>query len=181
MKKFYKITDSKLAAEIAKILAKRVEFVQKWIDYATSLGFADARITKGSSCFVELEFKGLIASHEQFHSVDRDKYKFLTNMRGNDLKECSVWGVRKSNKKAYKEFLEGAPYDPKKILTLVELQGKLVKDFSPLHGVCAAHSAKDEVIFATDYFIPFTDGEVKVLDGIAEEILESEFLALQGR
>lgn len=180
MKKFYKITDSKVAVDIAAILAKRIEFCQKWIDYAASLGFADARITKGSSCFVELEFKGFVASQEQFHSVDKDKYKFLTNIRGNDLKEYSVWGVRKSNKKAYREFLEGAPFDPKEILTLVELQGKLVKDFSPLHGVCAAHSANEVVIFATADFMPFGDGEVKVKDGLALEILESEFLALQG-
>lgn len=181
MKKFYKITDPKVAAEIAAILTKRVEFVQKWIDYAASLGFADARITKGTSCFVELEFKGFAASHEQFHSIDRKVYKFLTNIRGSDLKEYSVWGVRKSNKKAYREFLEGAPYDPKEILTLVELQGKLVKNFSPLHGVCAAYRDDENVVFATADFMPFGNDEpVEILDGIAEEILESEFLAMQG-
>lgn len=175
MKGFYKVTDLDVAKEIANILASRREFISKWIEFAHSRGFADARITKGSSSFVELEFKGFAATHEQFHSVDRDVYKFLTNIRGADYTEYSVWGVRKSNKKAYQEFLNTAPYEPNEILTMVEVQEKLVEQYSPIHGVGEVHEIGEQIIFGVGGMFP-----VEVKKGVAEQILESEFLAMQG-
>lgn len=181
MPKFYKIIDTKVAAEIAAILEGRIEFVQKWIDYAQKLGFSDARITKGSSCFMELEFKGFTATQEQFHSIDRDIYKFLSNIRGSDFKEYSVWGVRKSNKKAYKEFLASAPCNPSEILTLVDLQAKLLKDYSPIHGVCAAHITDEGIVFSTGIFSPLVgQNTINLHENIAEEIPQSQYLAMQG-
>lgn len=176
MSKYFKVTNAVVAAEIKEILDSRVTFIQKWIDYAKSFGFADARITKGQTSFVELEFKGFVATQEQFQSIDRKTYKFLTNIRGNNFKEYSVWGVRRSNKKAYKTFLDGAPYQPNEILTLVDLQEKLVKNYSPLHGVGETHQVNDVIIFGVGGICP-----VEVKEGIAEPILESEFLALLGR
>lgn len=176
MSNYFKITDATVAAEVKAILDSRVTFLQNWINYAKSLGFANAYVTKGQTCFVELEFKGFVATQEQFQSIDRAVYKFLKNIRGGNLKEYSVWGFRRSNKKAYKEFLDGAPYQPNEILTLVDLQEKLVKNYSPLHGVGETHQVGDVIIFGVGGICP-----VEVKDGIAEPILESEFLALLGR
>nr|WP_314367316.1 hypothetical protein [uncultured Acinetobacter sp.] len=176
MSNYFKITDATVAAEVKAILDSRVMFLQNWINFAKSLGFANAYVTKGQTSFVELEFIGFVATQEQFQSIDRAVYKFLKNIRGKNLKEYSVWGFRRSNKKAYKAFLEGAPYQPNEILTLVDLQEKLVKNYSPLHGVGETHQVNDVIIFGVGGICP-----VEVKEGIAEPILESEFLALLGR
>ena len=175
MSNFYKLTDPTLTAEIIAILDERVAFVKKWHEYAVSLGFDHASITKGNNSLCELQFKGFAATHEQFNSVDKEAYRFVKNKRDGNYKEYSVWDFRRSNKKAYKNFVESAPFDPKVVLTLEVLQQKLVKDYSPVHGVGETHKVGDEIIFGVGGLLP-----VAVKEGIAKQILKSEFLALQG-